>query len=184
MNPVKQVLFFPNEVTLVVKTKEAYFLACIEKHKGILHKLSKIYMDHLEDQEDLFQEMIYQLWKSFDQYRGDSQFSTWMYRVALNTALVFFKKEKKKREQPLSTEADHWTEETAPVDHETQLSYFYKAVHELNAIEKALIFLFLEGQTTTQIAQNLGLTEVNTRVKLSRSKEKLQQIIKRNGYEF
>lgn len=141
-------------------------------------------MDHAEDQEDLFQEMIYQLWKSFEQYRGDSQFSTWMYRVALNTALVFFKKDKKKLEQPLSSEADEWTDDTHATDQESQLNYFYKAVQELNAIEKALIFLFLEGQTTPQIAQNLGLTEVNTRVKLSRSKEKLQQIIKKNGYEF
>lgn len=141
-------------------------------------------MDHTEDQEDLFQEIVLQLWKSYDQFRGDSQFSTWMYRVAINTAMVFLKKEKRKSATTAyETDMDVAAEEYAH-EKDTQLDYFYKAVQELNTVEKALIFLFLEGQSHKEIGKNLGLTEVNARVKLNRTKEKLQKIIQANGYEF
>jgi len=79
-----------------LKSREKEFLDLIETHKGIIHKISKMYMDAEDDQQGLTQEIIYQLWKSFDSFRQQSRFSTWMYRLALNTALVFFKKEKKK----------------------------------------------------------------------------------------
>ena len=65
----------------------------IESHKGILYKVSKMYMDNHDDQQDLFQEIVCHLWKSYDSFRNESQFSTWMYRVAVNTAIVFLKKE-------------------------------------------------------------------------------------------
>ncbi len=77
-----------------MKTTEQEFLSIIEKYKGLLHKVSRMYMDEPEDREDLFQEIVLQLWKSYGTFRGDSQVSTWMYRVAVNTALTFFKKEK------------------------------------------------------------------------------------------
>jgi len=174
----------PQSISAKVKTNEKAFLANIEKHKGVLYKVSRMYMDNTEDQEDLFQEIVLQLWKSYDQFRGDSQFSTWMYRVAINTAMVFLKKEKRKSmttayETEMDIAAEEYTHEK-----DTQLEYFYKAVHELNTVEKALIFLFLEGQSHKEIGKNLGLTEVNARVKLNRTKEKLQKIIQANGYEF
>ena len=75
-------------------------------------------------------------------------------------------------------------EEVSLKNKEEQLDYFYQAVHQLNKVEKALVFLFLEGQSHREIASNLGISEVNARVKLNRTKEKLQQIIKENGYEF
>ena len=79
-----------------MKLSEQEFLMQINEHKGILYKVSRMYFDQLEDQQDLFQEIILQLWKSLSSFKGDSQFSSWMYRVALNTAIVFFKKEKRK----------------------------------------------------------------------------------------
>ena len=79
-----------------MKEKEQEFLKRIESHKGILYKVSKMYMDNHDDQQDLFQEIVCQLWKSYDSFRNESQFSTWMYRVAVNTAIVFLKKEKRK----------------------------------------------------------------------------------------
>lgn len=163
---------------------EQEFLSLIEKHKGILHKVSRMYMDNSEDQNDLVQEIVLQLWKSYERFQENSQFSTWMYRVSLNTALTYFKKEKKK--------SDHYTfidnldriDDIDGTEKETQLTLFYKAVHELNKVEKALIFLFLEGQSHKEIASNLGISEVNARVKLNRTKEKIQIIIKTYGYEF
>ena len=76
-----------------MQLSEQEFLKIINKHKGILYKVSRMYFDKLEDQQDLFQEIILQLWKSLNSFKGKSEFSSWMYRVALNTAIVFFKKE-------------------------------------------------------------------------------------------
>jgi RNA polymerase sigma-70 factor (ECF subfamily) len=167
-----------------LKTNEKEFLALIEKHKGLLHKVSRMYMDEPEDREDLFQEIVLQLWKSYGTFRGESQISTWMYRVAVNSALTFFKKEKKKPDNArMHPEMDVKDDIDEP-HRETQLDYFYKAVQLLNPVEKALIFLFLEGQSHKEIGQNLGITEVNARVKLNRTKDKLQEIIKKQGYEF
>lgn len=78
---------------------EQAFLEAIKKHKGILYKVSRMYFDTLEDQQDLFQEIVLQLWKSIETFSGSSELSSWMYRVALNTAIVFFKKEKRKPAQ-------------------------------------------------------------------------------------
>ncbi|MGV0756328.1 RNA polymerase sigma factor [Empedobacter brevis] len=143
-----------------------------------------MYMDNSENQNDLIQEIVLQLWKSFERFEGNSQFSTWMYRVSLNTALTYFKKEKKKEERHTFIENLDRVDEVDSGEKETQLELFYKAVHELNKVEKALIFLFLEGQSHKEIASNLGITEVNARVKLNRTKEKIQNIIKKYGYEF
>ena len=163
---------------------EQEFLQLVNANKGIIHKITKMYMDTSEDQKDLFQEIVLQLWKAFPGFKGNSKFSTWMYRVALNTALVFLRKESRKVGQ---TELDENIDVADAGDSEEQeerLAHFYTAVQELNKIEKALIFLFLENQSHKEIAQNLGITEGNARVKLNRTKEKLQHIIKKNGYEF
>lgn len=167
-----------------MKALEKEFLHKIELHKGIIHKVSKIYMDNTEDREDLFQEIILQLWKAYGSFKGESQFSSWMYRVALNTALIYFKKEKKKPDKNRLEPDMDVKDESEAENTESQLDYFYEAVQQLNSIEKALIFLFLEGQSHKEIGKNLGITEVNARVKLNRTKDKLQQIIKQQGYEF
>lgn len=166
-----------------MKNLQQEFLEKIENHKGMIFKVSKMYVDHQEDREDLYQEIVFQLWKSYQKFEGKSQFSTWLYRVSLNTALTFLKSEKRKPDNAFLHENLDVAEESSD-DKEVQLQLFYKAVHELNPIEKALIFLFLEGQNHKEISENLGISEVNARVKLNRTKEKLQQIIKKYGYEF
>ncbi|GAA4136667.1 sigma-70 family RNA polymerase sigma factor [Sphingobacterium kyonggiense] len=163
---------------------EQVFLASIEEHKGILYKLSKIYMDDTLDQEDLYQEMVFQLWRSYGSFKGDSKFSTWMYRVALNTALVYVKKDQRKLKAGYLMENHDVADESDHEQKEERLTYFYKAVKELNEIEKAVIFLFLEGLSHREISVQLGISEGNARVKLARTKEKLQEIIKKQGYEF
>ncbi|SCY24243.1 RNA polymerase sigma factor [Flavobacterium caeni] len=164
--------------------KEAEFLARIQTHKGILFKISKMYMDHRDDQDDLFQEIICQLWKVYDTFRGDAQFSTWMYRVAVNTAIAYFKKEKK---QPARYDlpSDNIGEPESDAElKEQQLAHFYRALQKLDKIEKALVFYHLEGYSHAEIGRNIGISEGNARVKLSRAKTKLKDIIERQGYEF
>ncbi|UVD81303.1 sigma-70 family RNA polymerase sigma factor [Myroides albus] len=158
----------------------------IEIHKGILYKVSRMYMDNSEDQADLYQEILLQLWKSYDKFQGKSLFSTWMYRVALNTAITYFKKDRKLSTNKQMLSDDQYSVLDVEVDKvvESQINYLYKAIHLLNDIEKALIFLYLEGFSHYDISVNLGISEGNARVKLNRTKSKLQEIIKRQGYEF
>lgn len=164
---------------------ETNFLKLVNQHKGILYKASRIYADSLEDREDLQQEILIQLWKSYQNFKGNSEFSTWMYRVAINTAITYLKKEKKRTDN--QTDVPHHFEvqnEDYNPSKDRQLEVFYTAVQELKALEKAIIFYFMEGMSHKEIGDNLGLSEGNARVKLNRTKEKIQQIIKKSGYEF
>ncbi|MFT3794751.1 RNA polymerase sigma factor [Flavobacterium sp.] len=164
--------------------QEQEFLARIKAHQGILYKISKMYMDHRDDQEDLFQEIICQLWKSYGTFRGESQFSTWMYRVAVNTAIAFFKQEKKKPDRYAITTENIREPDDESALKELQLRHFYEALHKLEKIEKALVFYHLEGYSHKEIGENLGISEGNARVKLNRAKNKLKEIIEKQGYEF
>jgi RNA polymerase sigma factor (sigma-70 family) len=167
-----------------LKEKEQEFLTRIESHKGILYKVSKMYMDNRDDQQDLFQEIVCQLWKSYDTFRNESQFSTWMYRVAVNTAIVFLRKEKRKVDKYEIASENIKDDEGDSHIKESQLDHFYKAVQKLEKIDKAIIFYQLEGFSHKEIGDNLGISEGNARVKLNRAKEKLKEIIKNQGYGF
>lgn len=164
---------------------ETAFLKLVSQHKGILYKASRIYADSAEDREDLQQEILIQLWKSYQNFKGNSEFSTWMYRVAINTAITYLKKEKQRTNNQADV-PDHFEvqqEDYNPAK-DKQLEAFYNAVQELKALEKAVIFYFMEGMSHKEIGDNLGLSEGNARVKLNRTKEKIQQIIKKSGHEF
>lgn len=172
-------------ITTVANQAEKEFLDRIDMNRGILIKVSRMYMDTSEDREDLIQEIILRLWTNYQSFEGKSSFSTWMYRVAVNTAITFLRKDK--RRPKTSTELEQLpeikAEETATGQAE-QMKIFYKAAHYLNSIEKALIFYFMEGLSHREISAHLGISETNARVKLSRTKEKLQEIIKQLGHEF
>lgn len=158
---------------------EKEFLKQIKAHRGIIVKISKMYFDVKQDQEDLFQEILLQLWKSIHSFKQKSSFSTWIYKVALNTAIVYSKKRIRKK----NVESDVISIVTSD-DKDPRIEAFYKAVIQLNKIEKALIFMYIEGLPGNEIAKNLGLSPANVRVKTNRTKNKLQEIIKANNYEL
>ncbi len=166
-------------------TKETHFLQLISENKGILFKICRVYQDDPEDRNDLLQEIILQLWLAFDSFKGKSKFSSWMYRVALNSAITFFKKQKRrpdKEQLPVNFEK---AEEPSPGgEKEEQLAIFYKAVQQLGKVEKALIYLYMENQPYEEIAANLGISQVNVRVRINRIKNKLKDIIKKMDYEY
>ncbi|MDY3548272.1 sigma-70 family RNA polymerase sigma factor [Riemerella anatipestifer] len=156
---------------------ETEFLQQIEKHKGVVFKISKMYMDNKNDQEDLFQEIIYQAWKSYPSFQGKSLFSTWLYRVALNTSIVFLRSDKKKiNTTDIELSTINKKVENDDVEQQ-QLELMYKAIQKLGAIDKALIFYYLENYSGKEIAAQMGITEVNVRVKLNRAKQKLKTLI-------
>ncbi|KQC34089.1 MULTISPECIES: RNA polymerase sigma factor [Nonlabens] len=157
---------------------EKEFVEQLETNQNIVHKICRLYTDNQDAHNDLFQEVTIQLWKAYPKFRGDSKFSTWMYRVALNTAITLYRKSKRSVQTQRYDTVEFKIEDTTE-DDETmeQLTLLYGAVKQLNDIEKALVFLYLEDKNYKEIAETLGITEVNARVKMNRIKTKLTNII-------
>jgi len=162
----------------VQKELETKFLSDFEQNQNIVHKVCRIYTTNSHAHKDLFQEVTIQLWKAYPKFRGDSKFSTWMYRVALNTAISLYRKSTRQiRTQDISDVAYKIKSVAYDDTEEVQLKALYKAIRGLNDIEKALIFLYLEDKPYKEISVTLGITEVNARVKMNRAKEKLKKIL-------
>ncbi|MEM6514945.1 MAG: RNA polymerase sigma factor [Bacteroidota bacterium] len=160
------------------KTLEHNFVELLEKHQNIVHKVCRLYTNNQDAHNDLFQEITIQLWKAYPKFRGDAKFSTWMYRVGLNTAITLYRKSKRKIKTQ-EFEAVSFKIKAEPYDdtEEQQLKLLYQAVKQLNDIEKALVFLYLEDKNYSEISETLGITEVNARVKMNRVKKKLRTIL-------
>lgn len=157
---------------------EHQFVSQLEAHQNIVHKVCSLYTDNREAHNDLFQEIAIQLWKAYPRFRGDSKFSTWMYRVALNTAITLYRKSKKQpRTQDFDTVLYRVKAEQYDPTEEQQLNLMYSAIRELGDIDKALVFLYLEDKNYSEIAETLGISEVNARVKMNRIKTKLKTIL-------
>lgn len=157
---------------------EQQFVTQLDKNQNIIHKVCRVYTNNTDAHKDLFQEITIQLWKAYPKFRGDAKFSTWMYRVALNTAITIYRKSKRQIKTSNITDFQYKLESSqydATLDEQIQL--LYKAIHQLNDIEKALILLYLEDKPYKEIAETLGITEVNARVKVNRIKTKLKTIL-------
>ncbi len=154
---------------------EKTFIAFLKENQRIVHKVCRIYTDNKEDHEDLFQEITIQLWKSFPGFKGDAKFSTWMYRVALNTAITLFKKAKKNDVTTAIDVSSLRIEYETYEDDEHKLKRMYQAIYTLSDIEKALIMMYLEDKSYREIGEILGITEGNARVKMNRAKNNLKQ---------
>ena len=157
---------------------EKEFLTIITENQGIIHKVCSIYCNTEEDRRDLFQEILVQLWKSFPSFRNESKFSTWMYRVALNTAITSFKKEKRQPDKPgISYQGLHMADELYDSGTEDQIRMLNTAVSPLTGIEKSIILLFLEDKKYEEIAEITGITQNYVRVKMNRIKKKLKLLM-------
>lgn len=155
--------------------QEKIFIEFFRPNQKLIHKICRIYTDNAEDHEDLFQEITIQLWKSFPGFKGDAKFSTWMYRVALNTAITLFRKPQKRAAQSVDIDISSITMEYEDYqDDEYKLKKMYKAIYELSDVEKALIMMYLEDKPYKEIGEILGITEGNARVKMNRAKNNLK----------
>ena len=157
---------------------EKEFLHIIQKNQGIIHKVCNIYCDTEDDRSDLFQEIVVQLWKSYPNFRRESKVSTWMYRVALNTAITSFKKSKRRPDQSSLT-YDNFQIEDEKYDTETEenIKVLHKAIQQLTGIEKSIVLLYLENKKYEEIAEITGITQNYVRVKMNRIKKKLKKLM-------
>ena len=157
-------------------TKKESFLKILEDHKGIIFKVSHTYSQDAEDQKDLVQEVIIQLWNSFDKYDPRYKASTWIYRIALNVAISFYRKlsTRRKHEKDL---AQHFLEiaHHQPVDEREEVQWLYSFINGLDEMNRALMILYLDGNSHEEIAQVLNISTTNVGTKINRIKGKIKE---------
>lgn len=154
--------------------REREFVRVVKENEGIIFKITTIYTDNREDQQDLYQDIVYQLWKSFESFRKESKFSTWMYRIALNTALTKLKKNKRKGHVVPIDQVILRQTELYDTDFEERIKLLYSHIQQLNVLEKGIMLLLLEGKKHEEIAEITGFTKSNVGTRISRIKEKLK----------
>lgn len=157
--------------------REEEFVRIIKENEGVIFKITTIYTDNREDQQDLYQDIVYQLWKSFDSFRGEAKFSTWMYRIALNTALTRLKKNKRKGHSVSMDQVVLSQTELHDTAFEERIKTLYEQIQQLNVLEKGLMLLLLEGKKYDEIAEIIGMTPSNVGTRISRIKQKLKSQI-------
>ncbi|HDR50703.1 MAG TPA: sigma-70 family RNA polymerase sigma factor [Mariniphaga anaerophila] len=157
---------------------EREFLQIIQENQGIIYKVCNMYCDTGEDRNDLFQEIVAQLWKSYPSFRKESKVTTWMYRVGLNTAITTFKKSKRRPDQNrLTYENFQIADENQEAETEENIKLLHRAVAQLTGIEKSIILLYLENKKYEEIAEITGITQNYVRVKMNRIKKKLKKLM-------
>lgn len=151
---------------------EKIFLETIGAHQRIIFKVSRMYRNSPEDQQDLFQEIVYQLWRAFPAFRNESKITTWIYRIALNTAMAAYRKQR-----PLISLSEHPPDlaDTSDTISERE-EWLFRALRTLSESERALISLHLEDYSYAEIASVTGISENYVGVKLNRIREKLKTL--------
>ncbi|UII19176.1 RNA polymerase sigma factor [Fulvivirga ligni] len=155
------------------------FVRLIKENEGIIFKISRVYASDEDDQKDLYQEIVYQLWKSFESFREESKVSTWMYRVALNTSISHLNRRNRKEKHHVPIDLDlHIVYDEKDTVMEERVNMLYAQIKQLSVVEKGIILLFLEGKNYDEIAAITGFTSSNVGTRLSRIKQKLKSQIK------
>lgn len=158
---------------------ETKFETIVYEHQALIIRVCDIYCNSQPDKDDLFQEIVVNLWKGLSAFKNEAKLSTWIYRVSLNTAISKYKKAKKNQllytdqiPEATSGDADQETENSL------RINALYKGIDKLKPVEKAIILLYLEERSYQEIADIVGLSKENISVKLVRIKKKLENYLK------
>lgn len=152
------------------------FIELLQTNKGILYKVARTYCYSEEERKDLIQEITLNVWKAFPNYDSKYKFSSWLYRIALNVAISYLRKETKRRKINEALHGDLvelTNSQEDPIDH--QISMLYSAISELNAFDKALMLLYLEENSYREIAEIMGISESNVATKINRIKKVIKE---------
>jgi len=159
------------------------FVQLIRDNNGLILKVCNLYTATVQDRQDLYQEIVIQLWRAIPKFRHESKLTTWMYRVALNTAISDYRKQQR---AIATSDLDLFTKEIADqaeyADKEEKLKSLYAAISHLPEIEKAIVMLYLEDKSYEEMEDILGINQNNLRVKMNRIKEKLRQLTKAEAH--
>jgi RNA polymerase sigma factor (sigma-70 family) len=158
---------------------EQDFIQAITEHQRIIHKVCNLYLKETGEKEDLFQEILLNAWKGYKNFQGTAKFSTWLYRVALNTAITFYRKDNR-RIMTTSWEDHYQNELRNPTDNSEHIEVMYQAIAELSKVDKAIVMLYLDDFNYQEIGDIIGITPNNVAVKMTRIKAKLQESSKKH----
>lgn len=153
-----------------------FYTSSIVPYAPIIIKICRAYTNSQEDYEDYYQEVCLQIWKSRDNFKGHSQWSTWIYRISLNVCLTLLKKNKKKQDIP----TDNILAENIEENHfftDESLNYLYAAIKKLTEVDRAVILLYLEEKSYKEIADITGTSSNNIGVRITRIKSRLKKIL-------
>ncbi len=157
--------------------KSEQFLAVVDTYKGIIYKIANSYCNDAETRKDLVQEIIVQLWRAFDRYDDQYKRSTWIYRIALNVAISFYRKENRRKEisNPLNDSILSFSDADQEYETESNLGLLHQFISELKELDKALMLLYLDEKSHKEIAEIIGITETNVATKIGRIKILIKQ---------
>jgi len=171
-----------------MQNKEERFNTLIKENQTRILRICKYYAPVTEDQKDIYQEILVNIWKSLENFRGEAQESTWIYRIALNTAMGFAGKEFRRMRIVLDGGEKNLTNLISEDDHEVkvkedQLNILQNYLNQLSVIDKAIMSLVIEELSSKEISEIIGITEPNVRVKIHRIKESLREQLKGGSYD-
>ncbi|MDD4645375.1 MAG: RNA polymerase sigma factor [Bacteroidales bacterium] len=172
-----------------MNSKDKHYKEIIEENQARIRSVCRYYAGASQDSEDLYQEILINIWRGLEKFRGESQLSTWVYRIAVNTALTFVNKKNKylnfntylddgKAASLMGDDAE------AKVSEDKKLDLMADLINELSVVDKIIMSLVLEELSTKEIAEIVGITETNVRVKIHRIKEELREKVKGGQYDI
>ena len=154
--------------------RQARFQALMDDHKRVLYKVCNSYCRNRHEREDLAQEIVVELWRSFPAFDERYRFSTWMYRIALNVAISFYRRESTRTRYLLSDDEAVMNAMDESATESEEIRLLYQLIEELDPLSKALVLLYLDGNSHGEIAEALGITETNVATKISRLKQAMK----------
>jgi RNA polymerase sigma-70 factor (ECF subfamily) len=157
--------------------KKEEFISILKEHKKIIYKVSYTYCSDSESRKDLEQDIIFQLWRSIDKFDGRVKLSTWIYKVAFNTSISFFRKQSKISRNTYELDTNFITQTDKNYEEDENIALLYSAIKELNEFDRAIILLYLDGEKHKSISQIIGISETNVATKINRIKKALSEII-------
>ena len=160
---------------MTIPALQEKFQTLLDGHKKILYKVCNSYCRNRDDREDLAQEIVIQLWKSFSTFDESFRFSTWMYRIALNVAISFYRRESSRKRYVLSDDERVLNAVDETASQPAEIQDLYQFIEGLDPLNKALVLLYLDGDSYSEIADVLGISETNAATKISRLKQTMKQ---------
>lgn len=167
---------------IVIKPLKEEFLEILSNYQGILHKVNLIYFSDESDRKDNFQEIVYQLWKSFPTLKNKNSIGSWIYAISINTSINRIKKEARIEYRESLPESMDSTETIGQISFNEDVQLLLKAISRLNEIDKSIMLLYLEERSYYEISQILGITQSNVGVRINRAKKILKQKLNHLNY--
>lgn len=163
--------------------KKARFAQTMDQHKGIVYKIVNSYCQNQDDRQDLAQEILTTMWLAYDNYNKDYKFSTWMYRIALNVAISYYRKDSKREDKANANEQCivHIADFSAQDDKSEDVKQLYEFIGKLDKLNKAIMLLYLEDEPHQSIAKSLGISKTNVATRIGRIKEILKNQFEKQG---